>query len=775
MRVRRCQERCPGGITSGETFRAGLPFVGRQDELAHLRQLLDGESRLVTLSGLGGAGKSRLAAELARGFVANHRDSPTSTVWWVPLTAVDGPALVPGAVAGALRLALSAAASADDLLVRRLSEESTLLVLDNCEQVAAACGALVSVLLTKCPRLRVLTTSRIPLGLSGEQVFPVPPMTSWKQDSRTAASDAVELFVRRAQLVAPAGSVNPDDPAIPEICHRLGGLPLAIELAAGWTRLLSPSSLLAEIARGEEVLASDLADLPDRHQKLTVVLDSTWRSLDFGQQRVLAGLAIFAGSFTHEAAEAVTGASLTQLRILVEASVIQRLPDGPTSTRFRVHELIRAYALVRVEEADPDFVESVQAARFDYFLGIVERAAKVAETADEPAQLDVVRADQANLDAAMLWALDGGDGDRALRMSAGLLSFWIYSSVTAHVAALLERALALPVVSRTPEAVRARARALNVGGYAAITMPDLPLAQARFAEELALWESLGDDVGIATSLRGSGHVYFHAGNWESARAQIERSLAVSEAADDGPGMAWSIHDLAEWHDASGNLERAEAGWLDALVRFEGLGMGFGVYRIHLSLGILGLRRDDRAAALQGLRTAAQVRAAEHFVYHGAELLRATASLAAALRRGRLAAELYGAASTWEDTYGISAHDYLVPIFDRGIARSRRQLTKAEWDTGYRTGERWTSESAMEAADHALAELAETLRARPAGLTEREVEVLRLVAIGLSNDEIARRLVVSPRTVHTHVRALFAKLGVSTRAAAAHEASLLNLL
>jgi predicted ATPase len=198
------------------------------------------------------------------------------------------PARVVGssAVAGALRLALSAAASADDLLVRRLSEESTLLVLDNCEHVAAACGALVSVLLTRCPQLRVLTTSRIPLGLSGEQVFPVPPMTGSKQDSGTAGSDAVDLFVRRAHLVAPAGSVNPGDPAIAEICHRLGGLPLAIELAAGWTRLLSPSSLLAEIARGEEVLASELADLPDRHQNMTVVT---------GQHLAIVGLRPAAG------------------------------------------------------------------------------------------------------------------------------------------------------------------------------------------------------------------------------------------------------------------------------------------------------------------------------------------------------------------------------------------------------------------------------------------------------------------------------------------------
>ena len=251
-----------------------------------------------------------------------------------------------------------------------------------------------------------------------------------------------------------------------------------------------------------------------------------------------------------------------------------------------------------MEEADPDLVETVQAARFDYFLGLVERAADVAETADEPRWLDVVRADQANIDAAMLWALDCGDGDRALRMSAGLFTFWIYTSVAAHVVALVDRALALPVVSRTPAVLRTRARALNAGGYAAIGVPDLPLAQARFAEELALWESLGDDVGIATSLRGSGHAYLHAGNWEAARAQIERSLAVSEAAHDRPGI-----DLVDPRPGrvARRQRKSRAGrgrWLDALVRFEGHGMGFGVYRIHLSLGILGLRRDDRAAALR---------------------------------------------------------------------------------------------------------------------------------------------------------------------------------
>ena len=180
--------------------------------------------------------------------------------------------------------------------------------------------------------------------------------------------------------------------------------------------------------------------------------------------------------------------------------------------------------------------------------------------------------------------------------------------------------------------------------------------------------------------------------------------------------------------------------------------------------------DGRGAAPAG-RAGARLRALR---LPRVQLLRAAASLAAALRRGSAAAELFGTASTWEDTYGVTSHDREVPVFDAGIARCRRQLSKGEWDAGYRIGARWTSAEAMRAAGRMLEEVAAALSSRPAGLTEREVEVLRLVALGLSNDDIARRLVISTRTVHAHVRAVLAKLGVSTRTAAAHEASLLNL-
>ena len=761
----------PGWLTS---------FVGRQDELVQLRQLLTGESRLVTLCGLGGAGKSRLAAELACRLASEPADAAT-TICWVPLASVSDPSSVPTAVAGTLRLAANAGATAEDLLVWRLSEASTLLVLDNCEQVAAATGALLSLLVNRCPQLRVLTTSRTPLGLSGEQVFPVPPMTAADQAGR-AGSDAVELFVRRARLVAPAGNVDPGDPAIHELCAHLAGLPLAIELAAGWTRLLSPAGLLDEIARGEEVLISDLGDLPDRHRSLRVMLDSTWQALDSTQQRVLARLGIFTGTFTSEAAEVVSGASLRQLRALVEASLIQRIPDGPAGARFRVHELIRNYAVHQAEETDPELVVTAQAARFDYLLGLVERAALATETPEEPQWLGTFGADLGNIDEAITWALDRGDGDLALRIAGGLFTFWVNAPIGADNVKLVDRALALPAVGSDAQSLRTRARALDHGGYAALgdtqprdCVPDIPVARARFGEEFALWQQLGDEAGMARSLRGSAHVNAHTGDWAAARTLIERSLAVSRAADDRAGLAWSIHDLAEWHDANGDVVHADAGWRDALGRFEQLGIGDGIYRTHLSMGVVGLRREDWALAGVRLRLAVQVRHFEHFVYHGSNLLRAAASLAAALRRSSAAAELFGAASTWEDTYGVSSHDRDVPVFDSGIARCRRRLTEGEWDAGYRTGAGWTSARAMQAADRVLEELAAALRTRPAGLTERELEVLRLVAVGLSNDHIAERLVISPRTVHTHVRAVFAKLGVSTRTAAAHEASLLNVL
>lgn len=756
----------PGWLTS---------FVGRQNELAQLRELLTGDARLLTICGLGGAGKSRLAAELACQLATDRAGAPT-TIWWVSLASISDPRSVPSAVAGSLRVAARAGTSAEDLLVRRLSAESTLLVLDNCEQVAATSASLVSVLITRCPRLRVLTTSRTPLGLSGEQVFPLPPMTA-ADGSGGAGSDAVELFVRRSRLVAPDGNVDPQDPAIAELCDHLAGLPLAIELAASWTRLLSPADLLNQIARGKEMLVSDLADLPDRHRNLTVMLDSTWRALDSEQQRVLARLGIFTGSFTQEAAEVVSGASLQQLRALAEASLLQRIPDGPTGARFRVHELIRTFALHQAEEADPALVETAQAARFDYLLGLVERAAIVSEMPEEPQWMTSFDADLGNIRAAMTWALDRGDSDLALRVSGSLFSIWAYAPAAAHTVQLVDRALALPAVSTDAESLRIRAWVLDHGGYAALGdtsprnfTPDLALAGARFAEEFTLWERLGDEGGMARSLRGSGHVSFHAGEWAAARALIERSLAVSQGADDHRGVAWSFNDLAMWHDANGDPERAEAGWRDALGRFEQLGVGFGVYRTHLSTAILGLRREDWATAGERLRLAVQVRDFEHFVYHGSNLLAAAASLAAALRRGWAAAELFGAASTWEDTYGVCSHEGEVAVFDAGVARCQRQLTEGEWGAGYRTGACWTSAEAMHAADRVLEELAAALSTRPAGLTEREVEVLRLVAVGLSNDDIAQRLVISPRTVHTHVRAVFAKLGVSTRTAAAHEAS-----
>ena len=324
-----------------------------------------------------------------------------------------------------------------------------------------------------------------------------------------------------------------------------------------------------------------------------------------------------------------------------------------------MHELIRTYALHQAVEADPELVETAQAARFDYLLGLVEQAASETQTPEEPQFLEAFDADLGNIDAAITWALDRGDPDLALRISGGLFTFWVNAPVAADNVTLVDRALAHPAVGSDPQSLSTRARALDHGGYDALGdtkprdwQPDIALARARFAEEFALWQQLGDEAGMARSLRGSAHVNFHTGDWAAARALIERSLAVSQAADDRPGLAWSVNDLAVWHDANGNPEQAEAGWRDALGRFDQLGMGYGIYRIHLSMGILGLRREDWAMAGERLRLAVQVRNFEHFVYHGSHLLRAAASLAAALRRSSAAAELFGAASTWEDTYGV---------------------------------------------------------------------------------------------------------------------------
>ena len=753
-------------------------FVGRSQELADLETLL-GSNRLVTICGVGGTGKSRLAVEAARRCAGrstgrgNRRRS-----CWVPLAALTEANAVPRTTAGALGLREATGTNPIEALAAALRSERTLLVLDNCEHLVAACADLIGRLLAACPSLAVLTTSRVALHVPAEHVYAIPSLgfhpSGHTSGRRREGSEATDLFLDRAATVAPVyggGAVNLA--AIDRICDRLDGLPLAIELAAGWVRVLSARDLLTEIDRSLELLASSGAFVEDRHRSLRAVLDASWQGLSQEERDVFTGLGVFTGGFTREAAEAVAGASLASLAALAERSLIQRMPEPSGGTRYHVHELVRAYAAQRMAPADRQQTEALQARHFGYFLGLVEHAEAVWDTADEVEWLDRLAADGANLARAMRWALDGEHAEEALRLAAGLFTYWIYVAAPGAVMQLLRQALALawPRSSRT--ALRARAKVLNVTGYAAVTERDLAGARALFAEGLLLYQEVGDQAAVAWSLRGCGYALRSSQNLSGAEDYATRSLRICEAVGDLRGLAWSVHDLGEGALARGDLDVARTRLEDGLRRFSELGVLFGAYRAQVLLGDLHAELGAWSDALQRYGEGLNLQRAMHFSARGADILEGLAAVAVALHRLGLAARLAGAGSSWHASFGYSGYRLLRPTSRRSTAPVTAKPGEEHYGD-YLAGTALSSAQAEQEAEGAIEELTAVLSAQRSGLTVRELDVLGLVALGLSNTDIAARLRVSPRTVHAHLRSIFGKLGVATRTAAAREAGRLEL-
>ena len=465
-----------------ELFADTLPtyltrFVGRDREIAAVLSMLH-PGRLVTICGVGGAGKTRLAIEVAKRSRAGY--GPTDDrggVYWVPLAAVADPTEVQTAVATGIGLTGPLGDRPLAPVLRTLRDRQALLVLDNCEQVAAACGELVASLLPACPRVTVLATSRIPLEIPAEEVFAIPPMGGAALPSDPFSSDATALFLDRATSVAGAYALTDHNAkALGEICDVLHGLPLAIELAASWIPVLSPRDLLDHLRQADIALASGTAVVEERHRSLAMILDSSWRWLSARERTVLSALAIFVGGFTRKAAEAVAGASLGVLAALAERSLIQRLPDAQGGSRYQVHELIRSYALRQMEDDG-----QVRARHFRYFLDLVEGLETSWDTQIEPLWSNPITADVANANAAMMWVLDQGDAEGALRMAVGLDRFWPFSVVPPALRlARLEAALDLPWSPSSVISIRARARAY--WGSRRIEVSSRPNCRPRFAE-----------------------------------------------------------------------------------------------------------------------------------------------------------------------------------------------------------------------------------------------------------------------------------------------------
>jgi predicted ATPase/DNA-binding CsgD family transcriptional regulator len=764
-----------------ELFRDRLPtyltrFVGRKRDIGELEGLLQSPG-LVTVCGVGGMGKTRLAIEVARRRSASTVPGPgMDGVYWVPLTGVVGSAELPVAVG--LAIGLPGLSGADPLgaVMSALREAHALLVLDNCEHLAADCAELVAGLLTACPHLVVMATSQVALEVDLEQVFAVPPLGG-EAHGDLRRTDATDLFIERATAVAtgyPLTAANAE--AIGQICRRLDGLPLAIELAASWIRVLSARDLLSQLEEAMQAPGSSGLGVAERHRSVRAVLDGSWQWLRDQDRSVLAGLAVFVGGFTRQAAEAVTGATLATLATLVERSLIQRLPDTVGGTRYHVHELVRSYALERLADAGQQAVDAARMRHFDYFVQLSDGYEQSWDTPIEPELRNPLAADAANFDAAMLWALDQGDAERALRIVDAMFAFWLYSSTSfATRRDRLLRALALPWNPSGPAAIRTRAKALNQRAFH--VAPDDPTAAtALFTEGLALMQQAGDQAGVAASLRGCATVCAQTGDAAGARRYSMEARTICRAVGDRQGELWGCFGLARAAFVAGDFAEATKLFTEAKAGFEGQNALFGAYASLVWLADLSRVEGHWAAAVKAYRQALDRMRAHRFTVHGVDLLDGLALAAAALGHFEASARLFGAAASWFDTHGAEIRTALdKDALDQAVRTLRFRLGDNAWAQAYAGGRGLTFAQALELAEEVIHELAVALDRRQVGLTGRELEVLQLLRLGLANADIADRLVLSQRTVHAHVRSIFTKLGVTTRTAAVHEATRLHLI
>ena len=566
-----------------------------------------------------------------------------------------------------------------------------------------------------------------------------------------------------------------DVDAVNAVCQRLDGLPLAIELAAPWIRVLSATDLLREIDRSLDVLSATSPGRSNRHPSMRAVLDSTWNWLSEDEQRVLSGLGVFVGGFSREAAEVVAGATLASLASLSERSLIYRVPDADDTTRYRMHEIVHHYAREMLQ-GHPEHAFTVGEGHLSYFLSLTERAHQEWDSPREGVWLSRLQGAEADVDAALAWGLREQRSEPVLRMLAAQLRVWIYSRPPTGFLAVLEGALDLPWDSASPTAAAARARTLNAAGYAASGRGDIRHARQCFAEAIALYEKLGDRSEYAFSLRNFGLALEQAGDVGSAARQFRQSLASCRRAGDVKGAAWSAFHLLSADCAAGRYTAVVRPLLDLIDQFDQLRVHIGSYYAHVVLGHCRRGLGKPLEAIDAYAHAVALQRNWHYKSHGAEILDGLAVVAVDLGQPSQAAVLFGASQAWVDAFSRG------PVAIAGSARAeaeqlaRTQLGEERFSAALAAGLRYSPDEAMAEAERAVQWLSAMCHAPlPGGLTEREVEVLRLVADGLSNSDIAVRLLVSPRTVHAHLRSIFDKLDVASRTAAVHEANQIGLV